>query len=445
MEPNSFYKKNRYLLMTGTFMEYFDLMLYVHMASMINEVFFDTTTAFNQKWLPAFSFCSTFLLKPFGGLVLGYLGDKYGRKSVLMFSTILMALCCLTIAILPSFAQIGVAASVIVTFARILQGLSSIGEITSSEIYMAENLSPPTRYFNTALISYAGVVGMAAALLVAKIVILLNYNWRIIFLIGASIAWFGYKLRINLVESPEFMNAKNKLKTLMNLDPDTLEGKKEMKRMCIDVMARISSIKTKVAYFCAFCGWPICFYFSYVYCGGVLKEQFNFTKEMVIHHNFILSLLNLAGLFFWIYLTKFIHPLKILVFKLFFYVPFLISVPYLLTNAETPMNIMFIQAIGVVMGNSTIPAKGIFIMHFGTLERFKYSAVLNGLSHVLLYIATSFGLTYFTAIFGNYGILFISLLATSLFIYGTYEFINLEKASGDYNRNFNDFSFRIHK
>ena len=97
------------------------------------------------------------------------------------------------------------------------------------------------------------------------------------------------------------------------------------------------------------------------------------------------------------------------------------------------------------MGNSTIPAKGIFIMHFGTLERFKYSAVLNGLSHVLLYIATSFGLTYFTAIFGNYGILFISLLATSLFIYGTYEFINLEKASGDYNRNFNDFSFRIHK
>jgi hypothetical protein len=65
--------------------------------------------------------------------------------------------------------------------------------------------------------------------------------------------------------------------------------------------------------------------------------------------------------------------------------------------------------------------------------------------HVLLYIATSFGLTYFTAIFGNYGILFISLLATSLFIYGTYEFINLEKASGDYNRNFNDFSFYIHK
>lgn len=174
MEPNSFYKKNRYLLMTGTFMEYFDLMLYVHMASMINEVFFDTTTAFNQKWLPAFSFCSTFLLKPFGGLVLGYLGDKYGRKSVLMFSTLLMALCCFTIAILPSFAQIGVAASVIVTLARILQGLSSIGEITSSEIYMAENLSPPTRYFNTALISYAGVVGMAAALLVAKIVILLN-------------------------------------------------------------------------------------------------------------------------------------------------------------------------------------------------------------------------------------------------------------------------------
>lgn len=79
-------------------------------------------------------------------------------------------------------------------------------------------------------------------------------------------------------------------------------------------------------------------------------------------------------------------------------------------------------------------------MHFGTLERFKYSAVLNGLSHVLLYIVTSFGLTYFTSIFGNNGILVVSLLATSLFIYGTYEFIKLEKANGDYNRDFNHFS-----
>ena len=66
--------------MIGTFLEYFDLMLYVHMASILNDVFFDTTSGFNEKYGAAFAFCSTFLLKPFGGFFMGYLGDKYGRK-----------------------------------------------------------------------------------------------------------------------------------------------------------------------------------------------------------------------------------------------------------------------------------------------------------------------------------------------------------------------------
>ena len=438
MHNHTLYKKHRFLLMNGTFLEYFDLMLYVHMASIINEVFFDTTSAFNQKWLPAFSFCSTFLLKPFGGIIVGFLGDRYGRKSVLLYCTISMAFCCLTIAILPPFAQIGVIASVIITFTRIIQGISSIGEVTSSEIYMAENLSLPERYFNTALISYAGVVGMAAALLLAKAIILLNWHWRIVFFLGSSIAWFGYKIRLNLVESPEFLSTKNKLKTLMNINSETAQGIKKIKYLNLNKMLNKSSLHTKISYFCVFCGWPICFYFSYVFCAGILKTRFGFSKEMVIHHNFCLAMINLIGLFTWIWLTRYIHPLKILVFKIFLYIPFIFFLPYLLDNAESANHILIIQSLCIVLGNSTIPAKGVFVMHFGTLERFKYSAFLNGLSHVVLYIITSFGLTYITEIFGKNGILFAFLLITTIYTYGVLQFIKLEKNTGDYYLNFNN-------
>ena len=143
--------------MSATFLEYFDLMLYVHMASILNDIFFDPHDKFTQTYISAFSFCSTFCFKPFGGLILGYLGDKYGRKSLLIFSTFTMALCCLVIANLPPFAQIGITASIVITLCRLIQGLASIGEVNGSEIYMAENLSPPERYFSTGLISYAGV------------------------------------------------------------------------------------------------------------------------------------------------------------------------------------------------------------------------------------------------------------------------------------------------
>jgi MFS family permease len=418
--------------MIGTFLEYFDLMLYVHMASILNDVFFDTTSGFNEKYGAAFAFCSTFLLKPFGGFFMGYLGDKYGRKSVLIFSTSIMALCCLVIANLPPYAQIGISASITLTLCRLIQGFASIGETTSSEIYMAENLSPPKRYFSTALIAYAGVLGMAFALFIAKLIITFNLNWRAVFWIGSIIAIIGYRARRVLHESPEFLSAKQKLLVLLKIDQNTKKGRLAMQDEHLSPMLIVSPVRAKFAYFCAFCGWPVCFYFSYVYCGDILKQDFNFTKEMVIHHNFNLSLFNIVGLFGWVYLTNFIHPLKLLKFKLFFYVPFLCSVPFLLTIAESSSLILFIQIIGIVLGNSTIPAKGVFLMHFGTLERFKYSAFLNGLSHVALYIATSFGLSYFRNKMGNYGILCISLPATLAFAWGVKEFIRMEKKTGDY-------------
>ena len=71
------------LLSIGTFLEYFDLMLYVHMAVLLNELFFPKTDPFTASLLSAFAFCSSYILRPFGALIFGFIGDFIGRKSVI--------------------------------------------------------------------------------------------------------------------------------------------------------------------------------------------------------------------------------------------------------------------------------------------------------------------------------------------------------------------------
>ena len=86
--------------------------------------------------------------------------------------------------------------------------------------------------------------------------------------------------------------------------------------------------------------------------------------EALINHNLILSLFNLSVLFIFIWLTRIIHPLIILKAKLAIYIPFICMVPWLIYNANSASTIFVIQFFGVVFGNSTIPAKAVFLIHF---------------------------------------------------------------------------------
>ena len=108
-------KESIILLQIGTFLEYFDLMLFVHMAVVLNELFFPKFDPFTTSLITAFSFCSTFILKPVGALLFGYIGDKIGRKHTVVITTMLMAISCLIMANVPTYAQIGITASWVIT------------------------------------------------------------------------------------------------------------------------------------------------------------------------------------------------------------------------------------------------------------------------------------------------------------------------------------------
>lgn len=130
------------LLSIGTFLEYFDLMLYVHMAVLLNELFFPKADAHVAALYSATAFCSTYLLRPFGDLVFGWMGDNIGRKTTVVITTTLMSISCVVMATLPTYEQIGITAAWIMTICRIIQGISSMGEVIGAELYVTEITKP---------------------------------------------------------------------------------------------------------------------------------------------------------------------------------------------------------------------------------------------------------------------------------------------------------------
>ncbi|AAY62178.1 sugar (and other) transporter family protein [Rickettsia felis str. Pedreira] len=269
------------LLSVGTLLEYFDLMLYVHMSVLLNELFFPKADAYATSLYSIAALCATFIFRPLGALVFGYLGDTYGRKTTVVITTMMMATSCIVMALLPTYNEIGITASIIIILCRIVQGMSSMGEVIGTEVYLTEFTKPPIQYPIVALATVFATVGTFAALGVATIVTSYGFNWHYAFGIGAIIAVVGTLARTALRETPEFANAKLKLlKTFekANRDIKVLENNPIWKE-------KINK-KTAIALFIMDCAWPVCFYFAYIYCGDILVTKFNCTPEQVIKTKF---------------------------------------------------------------------------------------------------------------------------------------------------------------
>lgn len=410
------------LLQIGTFLEYFDLMLYVHMAVLLNELFFPKTDAHTANILAAMTFCATFLFRPFGALIFGYIGDNMGRKPTVIITTIMMALSCLVMANLPTYSQIGIAASWIMIICRLMQGMSSMEEVVGAELYLTELSKTPERYPLVTSITIFSGLGGTFALGIATLVMSYELNWRYAFFIGAGIALVGTIARTALRETPDFIDAKrhrdNLIKSLGSSVPIEIKSEKVNK-------------KTAILYFCIQCARPICFYFVYIYSGGVLKDSFNYSAADIISHTFFVSIIDVLGLVAITFLSYRIYPLKILKIRTYIFAVFSLFLPYLLNNMSTPFHLFLIQCFFCLSCIDSSPAAGIFYIHFPILKRFTYVGLMYALSRAFMYIIISFGIVYLIDILGNYGLLIILLPAILFFYIGTEHFIKLEKEIDD--------------
>ena len=416
------------LLSLGTFLEYFDLMLYVHMAVVLNDLFFPKTTNYNDtQLLSSFAFCSTYLLRPVGALILGYIGDQIGRKVTVIITTAMMALTCLAMANLPTYAQIGITASWLITICRVIQGLSSMGEMIGAQLYLTETIKPPKRYFIVAIVVVASAFGGLAALLVATIVTLYGSNWRLAFLFGTCIALVGFMARLTLRESAEYANAKERVKLAF-----IANGYNNVPKNNYFLNEKVNKW-TVVAYFIMESVSPIYFYLNYIYCGNFLKSNFGYTSEQVISHNLILGIFNLINAIFLTILCYRMHPLKILKIKLFLFIPFMLAFPVFLDNVNNSQELLILQIFFLFLCCTAFPANPSIFIQFPVFKRFTCTTFTFAISKAVMYAAPAFGLTYITKYFGNLGLLLILIPINIAYILARNYFEILENQAGRFH------------
>ena len=309
------------LLSFGTLLEYFDLMLYVHLSVLLNDLFFPKTDPMMAKLLAATALCMTFVLRPVGGYIIGRIGDAIGRKSTIYITTFIMAGTCLTMGLFPTYEEVGIWATIVILLCRMLQGFSSLGEAIGADVYLFETLKSPYRYIASGIISTASGAGGLLALGVASLVSYSSYNWRLAFLVGAVIALIGFIARTRLRETPEFANYQSRMKVLNKLDQRYVAKEKINKKALLGLFFNIIIA-------------PFGFYIAYMYLGDFMKSNLGMTPEQVINHNLKLTIFLVFLYIFFTYLYKFIHPIKLTKVLAFMLVITLLFIPYCLKNIQ---------------------------------------------------------------------------------------------------------------
>jgi len=200
----------------GTFFEWYDFLLYATATALVfNKIFFPTGDAAVGIILSIAVFAVGYIARPLGGILFGHFGDRYGRKSMLMATTILMGIATFAIGLLPSYASIGIWAPALLVFLRILQGLSFGGEWAGGSLMILEHAPAKHRGFFASFVQIGFPLGSLAAVASFWLVNrffeadFLNWAWRIPFLFSVVLIAFGIMIRSRLPETPVFENLKN--------------------------------------------------------------------------------------------------------------------------------------------------------------------------------------------------------------------------------------------
>ena len=203
----------------GTVFEWYDFFLYGALATVLSKQFFagvNDTTAFIFALM---AFAAGFLVRPFGALVFGRLGDMIGRKYTFLMTIILMGLSTFAVGLLPTYTSIGIAAPIMLVLLRMLQGLALGGEYGGAATYVAEHAAPGKRGFNTSWIQSTATLGLLLSLVVVLSCRYLTgdqfevWGWRLPFLLSIVLLGISTWIRMSMHESPAFVKMKAEGKT----------------------------------------------------------------------------------------------------------------------------------------------------------------------------------------------------------------------------------------
>ena len=271
----------------GTFLEWYDFLTFATLAVVFGPLFFPSSDPNAGLLASLATFGVGMVVRPIGAAIFGSMGDRIGRKPVFMITIAIMGSATLCVGFLPTYAQIGIWAPILLVSLRLLQGLSAGGEIGGSSVYLAEHAGNEYRGFKTSFLQLMGPLGILFSTL--QIALLRNYltaeefqswGWRVPFWLSILLLLIAFKARMALEETPAFLElSKNNLK-VKNPLIENFRDAHTRKQMFL-------------LFFCISAGGAVLFFCMQVYTAIFLKTSVKLPPEIVDQ----LSVYSTAALF----------------------------------------------------------------------------------------------------------------------------------------------------
>lgn len=259
----------------GTFLEWYDFLTFATLAVIFGPLFFPSSDPSTGLLASLATFGVGMIVRPIGAAIFGSIGDRIGRRPVFMITITLMGIATVCVGFLPTYAQIGIWAPILLVGLRLLQGLSAGGEIGGSAVYLTEHAGDANRGFKTSFLQLMGPLGILVSTL--QIALLqhylsseefLSWGWRVPFWISLVLLLIAFKARMALEETPVFLELNKTESQSQNPLRDNLRDPETRKRMFL-------------LFFCISAGGAVLFFCVQVYTSVFLKTSVKLAPQLV--------------------------------------------------------------------------------------------------------------------------------------------------------------------
>ena len=259
----------------GTFLEWYDFLTFATLAVVFGPLFFPSSDPSTGLLASLATFGVGMIVRPIGAAIFGSMGDRIGRKPVFMITIALMGLATFCVGFLPTYAQVGIWAPILLVGLRLLQGLSAGGEIGGSAVYLTEHAGNEYRGFKTSFLQLMGPLGILfSTLQIALLRVYLSpeefeaWGWRIPFWISLLLLIIAFQARRSLEETPVFLELINKTKNVESQLLNNFKNPEIRKRMFL-------------LFFCISSSGAVLFFCVQVYTAIFLKTSVNLNFSLV--------------------------------------------------------------------------------------------------------------------------------------------------------------------
>ena len=269
------YRKVAIAACFGTFLEWYDFLTFATLAVVFGPLFFPSSDPSTALLASLATFGVGMVVRPIGAAIFGSIGDRIGRRPVFMITITLMGIATVCVGFLPTYAQVGIWAPILLVGLRLLQGLSAGGEIGGSAVYLTEHAGDANRGFKTSFLQLMGPLGILVSTL--QIALLqgyltpeefLSWGWRVPFWISLILLLVAFKARMALEETPIYLQLSKTESQPKNPLRDNLRDPETRKRMFL-------------LFFCISAGGAVLFFCVQVYTSVFLKTSVKLPSQLV--------------------------------------------------------------------------------------------------------------------------------------------------------------------